>query len=103
MSSRDHEMMHLLKSSPVLIGLVFVAAAALHRWMLGDPGYRSHWLIRPEVALLLVLLILVFVLGLSAAVSLFAGKWGQLLVTLALLVGTVVGLAIDSPTLLYAT
>ncbi len=100
-------MMHFVKLSPVLVGLAFVAAAALHRWMLGDPGYRSHWLIRVEVVLLLVLLILILAQGLSAVVSLFSGKWGELLVTLGLLALTgfllLAGLGIDSPTLLYAT
>lgn len=97
----------LLRVFPVLTGIVLIAAAAAHRGMLNEPEYTSHWLIVVEVALAAVLLILLAAQALYAVVMMFAGKWGQMFLTIALLILTFIlfyaGIAIDAPTLLYAT
>jgi hypothetical protein len=98
---------HIFRALPLLGGILLVAAAAAHRAMLGGPRYTGHWLIVVEVLLALALLLLVVAQGLYAVVLLFTWKWRKLLLTIALLVATLIllyaGIAIDSPTLLYAS
>lgn len=98
---------HLFTALPFLGGTLLVAAAAAHRAMLGGPRYTSHWLVVVEILLALALLLLVVAQGLYAFVLLFTGKWRKLLLTVALLVVTLIllyaGIAIDAPTLLYAS
>ncbi len=92
---------------PLLLSVVFVAAAAAHRLLLSGASYRNHWLIKVEVLLLILIVLCLLIEVLGVAVLFFTGKWGAALVTAGLMVLTfvllLVGLGVDSPTLLYAT
>jgi hypothetical protein len=96
-----------LKGFPILVGVLMVAVATAHRAMLDDPEYTSHWLIALEFAMLLLLMALLLVQALYAVVQLFRGQWKKIFLAIGLWILTFVlfylSIAIDAPTLLYAT
>lgn len=97
----------IFKLLPVVLGVTLVAAAALHRWTLGSPGYTQHWLIKVEFLLLAVLLILILIQGIYAVGLLLGGEWGTMLLMIGLVALSTIllfaALSIDAPTLLYMT
>ena len=92
----------------LLLGLLLVATSVIHRFQMDDlVAYRESWAVQMEVGLLLILVLLLLFSLLRALVYLVMGAGSRLghccLDVVLIFLFVIAGIAIDSPTLLYAT
>ena len=94
-------------SGPLVVSAVFVAAAALHRLGIEGEGYVNSPLIKVEILLMLLLMLSLPVIFITAIVFVFTRGWKPaLLVALNIIIviaAIMMGMTLDSPTLIYAT
>jgi len=89
-------MAKLGKFAPIIIGLLFVLSATIHRMSLGSPGYTTSPLV--SVNIFGMLLMLIMIVGLMITTAKYTA-----LNLLGVFVLVIAGMIIDAPTIVYAT